>query len=178
MASSFKRMTWLLAFTIVIGLHTSLPAFADDARPEVGHFAPDFALCDTDPKLIRLSDYRGKVVLLNFWATWCPPCRLEMPTMEQVYREYKRRGLEVLAVSLDTGHAAVVAVQVAEFMKELKLTFPALLDPKMEVARRYRLVGLPTSFLIDRQGRIRFKEVGFRSWTDPDSRKKLEALLR
>lgn len=174
----FLRRTAFFLIFLFLPLAVGRQTFAGDVRPEVGHRAPDFALLDTNPKLIRFSDYRGKVVLLNFWATWCPPCRREMPTMEKVYQEYRRRGLEVLAVSLDTGHEAVVAVQVADFMKELKLTFPALLDPKMEVARRYRVVGIPITFLIDRRGVIRVKEVGFRDWTDPDSRRKLEALLR
>jgi peroxiredoxin len=97
--------------------------------------------------------------------------------MEQAYREYKGRGLEILAVSVDVGHPLVVAVNVAEFMEELKLTFPALLDPEMEVARRYRVFGIPATFLIDREGIIRAREPGFRDWTTAESRRKLEELL-
>lgn len=173
------RLTALF-LAVAFGLLVVCPqAFAGDVRPEVGHVAPEFALPDINAKTVRLSDYRGKkAVFLNFWATWCPPCRLEMPTMEKVYQEYREKGLEVLAVSIDTGRPPDVAVQVISFMKELKLTFPALLDHKMEVAGKYRLVGIPTTFLIDRAGRIRFKEVGFRDWTDPGSRKKLEKILQ
>ena len=97
--------------------------------------------------------------------------------MEQAYREYKGRGLEVLAVSIDVGHLPVVAATVTQFMEELKLTFPALLDPEMEVARRYRVFGIPITFLIDREGIIRGREPGFLDWTTPDSRGKLEELL-
>lgn len=151
---------------------------ATEPQPAVGHAAPDFTAPDVRGRPIQLADFRGKrAVLLNFWATWCVPCRLEMPTMERVYGEYRGRGLEVLAVSIDVGHRQVVAATVAQFMEELKLTFPALLDPEMEVARRYRVFGIPVTFLIDREGIIRAREQGFQDWTTPDSRKKLEELL-
>ncbi|MGH7363036.1 MAG: peroxiredoxin family protein [Candidatus Methylomirabilales bacterium] len=150
-----------------------------EPQPTVGHAAPDFTAPDVHSRPIRLADFRGKhAVLLNFWATWCVPCRQEMPTMERAYREYKGRGLEILAVSIDVGHLPVVAAAVTQFMEELKLTFPALLDPEMEVARRYRVFGIPITFLIDREGIIRAREAGFRDWTTPDSRGKLEELLR
>lgn len=143
--------------------------------PEVGYLAPEFALPDLDGKTVRLADFRGKKgVFINFWATWCPPCRLEMPTMEQVYQEYQSRGLEILAVSIDVGPKSVVK----NFMHELKLTFPALLDPEREVLQRYRIFSIPASFLIDKKGIIRFKELGYRDWTDPESRKELEKILR
>ena len=151
---------------------------ATEPQPAVGHAAPDFTAPDVRGRPIRLADFRGKrAVLLNFWATWCVPCRLEMPTMEQAYREYKGLGLEILAVSIDVGNPPVVAATVVQFMEELKLTFPALLDPEMEVARRYRVFGIPVSFLIDREGIIRGREPGFRDWITPESRRKLEELL-
>jgi peroxiredoxin len=148
---------------------------APKVRPEVGYLAPDFALPNLDGKTVRLSDLRGKKgVFINFWATWCPPCRLEMPTMEQAYQEYKSRGLEILAVSIDVGPKSVVK----NFMQELRLTFPALLDPEREVMYLYRLFSIPVSFLIDKRGIIRFKELGYRDWTDPESRKQLEMILK
>ena len=146
-----------------------------EVRPEVGYMAPDFALPGLDGQTVRLSDFRGKkAIFLNFWATWCPPCRLEMPTMEKAYQEYKSRGLEVLAVSIDAGQKSVVK----NFLQEFKLTFPALLDPDMEVLRLYRIFGLPATFLIDKQGIIRHRELGYSDWTDPESRKKLEEILK
>lgn len=147
---------------------------APEIRPEVGYLAPDFSLPSLGGQTVRLSDLRGKAVLLNFWATWCAPCRLEMPTMDKAYQEYKSRGLEILAVSLDAGSNSVVK----NFMQELKLDFPVLLDPDMEVLRLYRMVGIPASFLIDKQGIVRHREVGYRDWTDPESRRLLEAILR
>ena len=151
---------------------------AKEPQPTVGHAAPDFTAPDVHGRPVRLAEFHGKqAVLLNFWATWCVPCRLEMPTMERAYRDYKSRGLEILAVSIDVGHPLVVAVTVGNFMDELKLTFPALLDLQMEVARRYRVFGIPITFLIDREGIVRAREPGFQDWTSPDSRKKLEELL-
>jgi peroxiredoxin len=147
---------------------------APEIRPEQGYLAPDFALPSLDGQTVRLSDLRGKAVLLNFWATWCSPCRQEMPTIEKVYQDSKSRGLAILAVSLDAGSKSVVK----SFMQELKLEFPVLLDPEMEVLRIYRMVGIPASFLIDKQGIIRHREVGYRNWTDPESRRLLEAILR
>lgn len=98
--------------------------------------------------------------------------------MERVYRDYKARGLEILAVNIDAGDPKAVAGRVKEFMAELKLTFPALLDSNGEVVRAYRLRGLPTTFLIDRQGIVRAVEIGYRDWADTGSRKKLEELLK
>ncbi len=148
---------------------------APQVRPEVGYLAPDFTLPSLDGKTVRLSDFRGKKgVFINFWATWCPPCRLEMPTMEKAYQEYRSRGLEILAVSIDAGPKGAIE----SFMRELKLTFPVLLDPEMEVMRTYKFFALPASVLIDKQGIIRFKEQGYRDWTLPESHKKLEQILR
>jgi len=148
---------------------------APEVRPEQGHLAPDFTLSNLDGQMVRLSDFRGnKAVLLNFWATWCAPCRLEMPTMDKAYQEYKSRGLEILAVSLDAGSNSVVK----NFMQELKLDFPVLLDPDMEVLRLYRQFSIPATFLIDKQGIVRHRELGYRDWTTPDSRKLIEAILR
>jgi cytochrome c biogenesis protein CcmG/thiol:disulfide interchange protein DsbE len=146
-----------------------------EARPEVGYLAPEFILPSLDGQTVRLSDFRGKkAVFLNFWATWCVPCRQEMPTMEKAYQEYKSRGLEILAVSLDTGSKSAVR----NFMSELKLGYPALLDPEMEVLRLYRQFSIPATFLIDKQGIVRHRELGYRDWTTPEARTLLEAILK
>jgi peroxiredoxin len=161
-----------LALGMISGTRDSL---ADDARPEEGHLAPDFALKTLDGKTMRLSELRSKkVVLINFWATWCPPCRLEMPTMQKIYSEYKGRGFEIFAINIEPD----AKEEIREFMKELRLTFPVLLDHDMKVTRKYRLIGLPVSFLIDRQGIIRTKDVGYHDWTDKESRRQVESLLK
>ncbi len=163
-------MTAVLAAPVV--------ARATDVRPAVGHRAPDFTLPDLESRPVQLSQVlRDKAVLLNFWATWCPPCRREMPTMERAYRDYRQRGLEILAISMDAGDQRTVTEMVGRFMREFTLSFPALLDLDGEVVRAYRLRGLPTTVLIDRTGTIRAVEIGLRDWSSPESRKQLEALL-
>ena len=141
-------------------------AGADSPAPELGRRAPDFTLPDLSGTRVRLSDYAGRqAVLVNFWATWCAPCREEMPTLEKLAHE--RRGtLEVLGVNLDTGGVARVRV----FVRELGLTFPILLDPALAVGRLYRVRALPVSYIVDRGGMIRHREIGYRDWTDRESR--------
>ncbi len=173
-------LTYLLTALFYVGLTAGIvsrPTFlsANDVRPEEGHLAPDFALKTLEGKTVRLSDLRGKkVVLLNFWATWCPPCRLEMPTMQRIYSDYKDKGFEVLAINIEPD----ATEEIREFIQELRLTFPILLDPDMKVTRKYRLIGLPVSMLIDRQGIIRSKSLGYHDWTDKESRSRVEALLK
>ena len=122
---------------------------------DVGQPAPQFSLASAAGPDVRLADYRGQVVLVNFWATWCEPCRTEMPAIDRVYRQQQGRGFEVLAVDVEEG-----AGQVQTYQAELGLSFPALLDADGTVSRSYRARGLPTSFLVDRQGTIRFVKVG------------------
>ena len=180
MRRHFSRCLFLgaIGFAVVTLAGTALRTFdawAADERPEEGHLAPDFALKTLDGKMARLSELRGKkAVLINFWATWCPPCRLEMPTMQKIYSEYKGRGFEILAINIEPD----AKEEIHEFMKELRLTFPVLLDHDMKTTRRYRLIGLPVSFLIDRQGIIRTKEVWYHDWTDKESRRQVENLLK
>jgi peroxiredoxin len=175
--SDVRRLSFL--FLLVAGLALFAAGGqqtpAQDPRPEVGHPAPDFTLPTLTGNTIRLSDFRGKkTVLINFWATWCAPCRLEMPTMEKAYQKYKGNGLEILAISVDAGPKSAVK----NFMDELRLTFPALLDPKMEVLHLYRLSAIPASYLVDKHGIIRFKELGYRDWTNKESTRLLEQVLR
>jgi len=166
---------FLVLVTVSLWAADRRDARAQDPRPEVGHPAPDFTLPTLTGNTVRLSEFRGKkMVLINFWATWCAPCRLEMPTMEKAYQKYKGNGLEILAVSVDAGPKSAVK----NFMDELRLTFPALLDPKMQVLHLYRLSAIPASFLIDKGGIIRFKELGYRDWTTRESVKILEQALR
>lgn len=128
------------------------PAFLSAPAPEVGAQAPDFSLQALDGEAISLSQFRGRVVLLNFWATWCGPCRLEMPAIQDRYND---GGFEVLAINFDEP-----AAQIVPFVGELGLTFPVLLDPGGNVQELYRVRGYPTSFLVDADGIIRFLHIG------------------
>jgi peroxiredoxin len=122
--------------------------------------APDFTFPGLDGENISLSDYTGKVVLVNIWATWCPPCVEEMPSMQKLYNEFNGKNFEILAVSIDADGVDAVA----PFMKTHKLSFPALMDPKGTIKSMYRVTGVPESFIIDKQGILVGKIIGPRDW--------------
>ena len=125
---------------------------------EKGNLAPDFELQSVDGKTIKLSSLRGKKVIVNFWATWCPPCRLEMPEMEKFYTETKNEGLEILAVNLTKAEKS--RADVPAFIKADSITFPVLMDENGEAAQLYDVSSIPASFIIDTQGVIQEKIVG------------------
>lgn len=125
--------------------------------PVVGAPAPDFSLKTVDGESIRLSELRGKVVAVNFWATWCAPCRLEMPDLQSRAEQFPDR-LVVLGVNF-----AETAEEVAAFREEVGVDFPLLLDPEADVQRLYRVLGYPTTFFVDEQGTIRFQHIGLMS---------------
>ncbi len=125
--------------------------------PQQGFLAPDFALKTPAGEVIKLSDLRGQAVLVNLWATWCPPCRAEMQSIEKMYREYKDQGFVVLAVNMTRQDDASA---VTPFVEKLGLTFPILLDERAEVERAYQLHSLPSSFFIRRDGVINEVVIG------------------
>jgi DsbE subfamily thiol:disulfide oxidoreductase len=134
--------------------------------------APDFTLLNPSGKKVSLKDFRGKVVFLNFWATWCESCRDEMPSMERLYKEYKGKGLEIVAVNVKEKQQDAVA-----FAKNLKLTYPVLLDPEGEVGLLYGAFGLPATYLIDRKGVVLARMFGPADWNSAASRKLFSSLL-
>ena len=176
----------LAAFTVLLGCdgmpddeaagHQSsaptMPVLTE--APRVGHLAPDFVLNTLDGREMRLSDYRGHVVFLNFWATWCGPCKVEMPTMERLYREYRRQGFAILAVSTDP-EAAVVT---RPYRDALGLTFTIAHDPDAVVMRLYGVHTLPVTFLVDRTGVITHELFGSRDWGDTEARDGIQRLLQ
>jgi len=141
--------------------------------PMVGNYAPDFTLKGMEGKDISLKGYRGKVVLLNFWATWCKPCEAEMPSMEQIYQDYKDEGFKIMAISVDKGNLD----KVESFVKERGFTFPVFLDPSHKIEGAYRIKFMPTTLLIDRKGVIKKVILGGRDWEDILSRSLIENLL-
>lgn len=120
-----------------------------------GALAPDFAAPTLDGGSIKLSDLRGHPVMVNFWATWCPPCRSEMPDMENVYAEQKANGVVILAVNVQEANQPV-----GKFVDQFGLTFPILMDVKGEITELYRVDSLPTSYFIDKEGRIASFNIG------------------
>jgi len=135
--------------------------------------APEFTLKDLQGQEVRLTDLRGKVILLNFWATWCLPCQWEMPEMDKLYQTFKDQGFMVLAVALDAEGAQTVA----PFVTARQLTYPVLLDTELKAARQYRLPGPPSTFLIDRQGALIGIALGPREWAGEPAKALVAALL-
>jgi peroxiredoxin len=142
--------------------------------PRVGHLAPDFLLPTLDGREIRLSDYRGHVVFLNFWATWCGPCKVEMPAMEHLYREFRGKGFAILAVSTDAEGAAVTR----PFRDAMGLSFTIAHDPDMIAGRLFGVRTLPVTFLVNREGVITHQVFGARDWEDSEARSGIRKLLQ
>lgn len=125
--------------------------------PRKGFFAPDFTLQTAEGETITLSDLRGKAVLINLWASWCPPCRAEMPAMQKVYEANAEEGFTVLAINTTYQDDPSIAI---DFVKELGLSFPILMDQEGSVSQLYQSSALPTSFFVDREGIIQEVVVG------------------
>ena len=162
-----------LLLVFVYGFLTREPADSGDTAPRIGKPLADFTLPDMRGHAVQLAALRGKVVFVNVWATWCPPCIEEMPTIQQLYERLHGRGLEVLAVSLDALGAQVVE----PFMQSRRLSFPTLLDTKNLVQRLYRTTGVPESFIVDKRGILVDKVVGPRDWAHPQLLAQFERLL-
>ena len=138
-----------------------------------GDRAPEFSLLSLDGKAISLSSYRGKVVMVHFWATWCPPCIEELPTLERLYRAYFGKDLEILAVSVDEGGSAAVG----QFMQKNRFALPVLLNPDRSVAMQYGTLKFPETYLIDRDGIVRKKVIGAADWMSPAALQMIQDLL-
>jgi peroxiredoxin len=150
------------ALVIIFALKQNNP-YLKFSPLRVGQPAPDFTLPGLDGKMVSLSDYRGQVVLVNVWATWCPPCVGEMPSMEKLYRALKGENFEILAVSID----ALGKKAVAPFMKKYNLSFPALMDQDGTIKTLFQTTGVPESFIINQEGIFIEKVIGPKDWATP-----------
>ena len=157
--------------TPIVGEEIALPVAK--SRPAINALAPAFRLMDLDGKVHSLSDYKGKVVFLNFWATWCGPCKVEMPAMEALYQAFQSQGMEILAVSVDQQGAAVTR----PFKEAMGLSFPILHDSDYQVGLTYGARTLPMTYVIDRQGVIRQRVFGARDWNSQEAWKLMSELL-
>jgi peroxiredoxin len=145
----------------------------DLIRPARAKLAADFTLATHGGGKVRLTEQRGKVVMINFWATWCPPCLEEMPAMERLYRQHRDAGFALIAVSVDADPK-----KVAPFVTEHKLTFPIGLDPRMEMANTYGVRALPSSFIVARDGNLAALAIGPRAWDNDAAHSLIEGLAR
>jgi len=172
---------WVLGyFMLAMTLFSSETTFAADlftdmdvVTPKVRMEAPAFTLPDLSGHEIHLSDFKGKVVLLNFWATWCGPCREEMPGMQNLWEKNKDNGFVILAVAADRGNQE----QIEAFAQELTLTYPILLDPDGKVRNQYEVAALPMSYLIGRDGKISGRVMGSKAWESQKSFALIDYLL-
>lgn len=139
---------------------------------KTGGIAPNLTLKDISGKIHKLSDYRGKVVLINFWASWCPPCIIEMPSLAAAHKKLKDKGFEVLAINLDENEKVV-----HELVKKYELPFKIFLDPQGKAAQAYLVYGLPYTIILDRDGKIRFKAFGGHEWDQGKEFERILALL-
>ena len=181
-----NRQQWTLIASVVMTAVFGV-ALAIKLRPqinpvEIGSRAPDFAATDLRAhKPATISDYRGKVVLLNIWATWCPPCRAEMPSMERLHKKLAGTDFRIAAVSVD-GDAFYAQEQagpkeIMAFASTLGLTFDILHDPSGEIRKAYDIFGVPESYLIDRDGVIVKRVIGAADWEDPVNEMLIRRLL-
>ena len=175
------RAQWMVVLGIVAGLALGLAVMVRTLDDEIfpvgiGSDAPDFeaVTLDVSPRTKSLDDYRGEVVLLNIWATWCLPCREEMPSLQRLHEALGDDGLRIVAVSIDR---AADAEKIRDFAREYGLTFEILHDPSGEIQRNYQTTGVPETFVIGREGDIRRKQIGAVNWFSEGNRTLFAALL-
>ena len=151
-----------------------LPPGVDIEKSEVGFKAPGFTVRNLKGQRVQLADYQGRVVILNLWATWCGPCRVEMPGLENLYRRFRSEGLEILAVSLDKGSTDPIQ----KFADEYQLSFPVLVDSDGQVEGLYNSFTIPTTYVIDKKGMVVAEVDGAKNWESEETFEALEYLLK
>lgn len=145
----------IVLIVLTLGLLMTGCSSGTNQQPVIGKPAPNFKLQSLDGQSISLSDFRGKPVLINFWATWCGPCRIEMPYLQQIYEEWHGKGMVVLTINIGESSS-----QIKEFMQSQGLSLPVLLDKGGSVAQKYNILGIPTTFFLDKDGVIQDKIIG------------------
>ena len=138
-----------------------------------GQAAPDFALKSSNGENLRLSEYRGNVVMINFWATWCGPCRQEMPLLDELYNRYERVGFNLLGVNIDDDSSRAMRM-----VEELGVDFPVLFDAQKEVSKLYEVEAMPVTVIVDRQGTVRYVHHGYKPGYEDKYLDQIRTLLR
>ena len=153
---------------LVLSVIFAVPAAGESRGP-----APNFTLTDRNGRSVSLSDLRGQVVMINFWASWCGPCREEMPLLEQIHRRYASLGFTLLGINVEEDSADADA-----WLKDRPVSFPILYDPENGVSKLYKVVAMPSTVLVDRQGNVRFLHYGFKPGTENDYQDQVRTLVR
>ena len=165
-----KTTTRLLALTALSAVATLTAAAA---TLQTGAAAPAFQLNSNTGKALALADFRGQIVLLNFWASWCGPCRQEMPILEQLNRQYHAKGVTLLGINVEPDSAAAVS-----WLKATPVTFPILFDTDSKVSNLYEVAGMPNTVIIDRKGQVRYIHRGYSAGAENDYLNQIRALIR
>ncbi|MEL7185763.1 MAG: TlpA disulfide reductase family protein [Pseudomonadota bacterium] len=163
-----KIKNFAVGLLITLFAATSLASSGMEGQP-----APDFALKSSTGENLRLSEYRGDVVMINFWATWCGPCRQEMPLLDELYNRYERVGFNLLGVNIDDDSRRAM-----QMIDELGVDFPVLFDNRKEVSEMYDVATMPVTVLVDREGTVRYVHQGYKAGDEDTYLDKVRSLLR
>lgn len=155
-----RKINKVLLVTLILALSAHAWAREEPLHPVKGNPpAADFSLTDIDERRHTLSGYRGKVVIVNFWATWCPPCRFELPSMDRAWQRLKDKDVVMLGINVGED-----AETIFTFTSDYPVTFPLLMDRDSSVLQKYPVIGLPTTFIISPEGKLVYKAIGTREW--------------
>lgn len=167
----YRRQRWVKNIVAILGLAAALIQVSSHAADTlvIGDPVPDFTLKSSQGQNLRLSEFKGNVVLINFWATWCTPCRKELPMLDELYIRYQRAGFALLGINIDVDAAKPKAM-----IAQLNFSFPSLFDSENKVSQLYSIDAMPTTLLLDRQGRLRYVHFGYQ----PGYETKYEAEIR
>ena len=163
-----KIKNLVLALLVTVFAATSLASSGLEGQP-----APDFALKSSTGENLRLSEYRGDVVMINFWATWCGPCRQEMPLLDELYTRYERVGFNLLGVNIDDDSRRAM-----QMIDDLGVNFPVLFDSRKEVSKLYEVEAMPVTVLVDREGNVRYVHHGYKPGYEEKYLDQIRSLLR
>lgn len=159
---------------ILLGVFAVVFASGVRASPELtGQPAPDFVLKSATGENLRLSEYRGEVVMINFWATWCGPCRQEMPLLDELYSRYHKVGFSLLGVNIDDDSSKAM-----QMVEELGVSFPVLFDEQKQVSKLYEVEAMPVTVLVDREGTVRHVHHGYKPGYEQKYLTEIRSLLR
>lgn len=168
MKNNIFKTTFIVCITLLFATTTTYAA-----SEKISGKAPNFTLKSRSGKNIKLSELRGEVVMLNFWASWCGPCRQEMPLLEKIHKKYKRLGFTLLGVNVEEN-----STDAKNYLKDVKVTFPILFDKTQKTSKLYDVSAMPTTILIDRNGNKRFIHKGYKPGYENDYKKQIKKLLR
>lgn len=162
-----KYVKYVFAVMLLVSLSGTAAAFG------AGESAPDFALASSTGKNVRLKELRGQVVLLNFWASWCGPCRQEMPLLDDIYKKYSKLGFVILGINVEQDNS-----KAKTYLHDVPVTFPILYDPKNELTKTYNVNAMPTTVIIDRNGKVRYIHAGYKPGYEDTYKQQIKGLLK